>query len=254
MAPHPIAIDAHTHINHSSRFDTRVSEIYTADLEDLMCINDAAGVGKMLCSTFSSVLSAEDVEAENEYMFELAQKHGRLYQWVVIDPRNERTFEQADRMLGHGKCVGIKLHTGNHGYTLAEYGDRLFSFSSKHGAAVLIHPENPPYTALPFANRYPDTTFIIAHLGSVEHVNAIADSRYDNVYTDTSGIASSRNNVVEYAVGRVGSERILFGTDTYAAGFQRGRIEYARISEADKQNILAGNALRLFGDLIGPNG
>ncbi len=51
----------------------------------------------------------------------------------------------------------------------------------------------------------------------------------------------------------MGSERILFGTDTYAAGFQRGRIEYAQISDADKENILVNNAVRLFGHLIERN-
>ncbi len=81
-------------------------------------------------------------------------------------------------------------------------------------------------------------------------INAIANSKHGNVYVDTSRIASSRNHVIEYAVARVGSERILFGTDTYAAGFQRGRIEYAQISDADKENILVNNAVRLFGHLI----
>ena len=50
----------------------------------------------------------------------------------------------------------------------------------------------------------------------------------------------------------VGFERILFGTDTYAAGFQRGRIEYALIPDEDKANILRNNALRLFGSKLRP--
>jgi predicted TIM-barrel fold metal-dependent hydrolase len=66
------------------------------------------------------------------------------------------------------------------------------------------------------------------------------------VYVDTSGIASSRNKGIETVVEKVGSERILFGTDTYASGFQRGRIEYALIDEIHKENILRNNALRLF--------
>ena len=53
--------------------------------------------------------------------------------------------------------------------------------------------------------------------------------------------------MIEYAVERCGLEYIMFGTDTYAAGFQRGRIEYAMISDKDKENILRHNAERLFG-------
>jgi len=59
-------------------------------------------------------------------------------------------------------------------------------------------------------------------------------------------MASIRNNVVEYAVEKLGSQRILFATDTYAAGFHRGRIEYGRLRDEDKENILFRNALRLF--------
>ena len=102
-----------------------------------------------------------------------------------------------------------------------------------------------------FADKYPDVTFIMAHLGSysVSDSIAIEKAKHGNVYADTSGIASSKNLVIEYTVGRVGSERILFGTDTYATGFQRGRIEYALISEEDKENILRKNAERLFKQL-----
>ena len=63
---------------------------------------------------------------------------------------------------------------------------------------------------------------------------------------DTSGIGSSRNAIVEYCYERCGADRMLFGTDTYAAGFQRGRIEYAMIPELAKEKILRYNAEMLF--------
>ena len=62
------------------------------------------------------------------------------------------------------------------------------------------------------------------------------------IYTDTSGGASNLNNVVEYAVEKVGSEKIFFGTDNYSCAFQVGRIQYANISEKDKENIFYNNA------------
>lgn len=242
-----IAIDAHTHINHGSPYDTKVNEVYTADLEQLIKLNDGAGIGKMLCSTFASVLSDQDIEAENEYMYQLSKEVERLYQWVVIDPRNDNTFLQADRMLKSEKCVGIKLHPPYHGYSLLEYGDKMFSYASEKEAIVQIHPETNPVYLLPLADKYPKVTFLVAHLGTAGFVDAIEQARNRNIYTDTSGSASTNNLVVEYAVRRVGSEHILFGTDTYSPGFQRGRIEYALISDKDKENILKNNAERLFG-------
>lgn len=243
-----MAIDTHTHINHGSRFDTKPNDkMYTATLDNLKRINDAAHIGKMCCSTFSSVLATEEIEQENRYMFDLVQKEENLYQWVVIDPRIPNTFAQAEEMLAHPKCVGIKLHPVYHQYCLADYARPLFSFAAERKAIVQIHPDTAPELFVPTANRYPDVTFILAHLGTESYAKAIAMAEYGNIYTDTSGGASTQNWVVEYTVDKVGSQRILFGTDTYAAGFQRGRIDYALISEEDKENILVNNARRLFG-------
>ena len=86
----------------------------------------------------------------------------------------------------------------------------------------------------------------MAHLGGEAYVDAVEFAKHRNVYTDTSGIASSNNLMVEYAYSRIGADRILFGTDTYSAAFQRGRIEFAMIPREDKRKILRDNALRLF--------
>ena len=244
------AIDMHMHINHGGRFDSQQSEYHDATISNLTKMSKICNVERMFCSTFSSVLSTEDVFLENEYMFELSQKMDNLYQWVVIDPRNKSTYFQAEKMLDSKKCVGIKLHPVCHKYSLIDYGNEIFSFASDHSAIVLIHPEGNPDYIIPFANKYPNVKFIMAHMGSWDigtDANAIEFAQNDNVYMDTSGIASSKNYVIEAVVSRVGSKRILFGTDTYACGFQRGRIEYAQISDDDKVNILRKNAEQLFG-------
>ena len=247
------AIDMHMHINHGSVHDTQVSEVYTADLDELMKISKGTGIEMMFCSTFASVLSDEEVEQENEYLLKLAKSTDYLYQWVVIDPRNDRTFEQARVMLESEKCVGIKIHPSCHQYDLLEYGDKIFSFAAEHETVLLTHPMMEFLTEskiLTFADKYPEMTLILAHLGGVEFVDAIEFAKHGNVYTDTSGIASSRNKIIEYTVNRVGSEKILFGTDTYSAAFQRGRIEFALISDEDKANILRYNSERLFGKFL----
>lgn len=248
-----LAINTHTHINHGAQGEsgTENSPAYSAKLDWLRKTELAAGVETMFCSTFASVYGAGRVFEENEYLGQLVKETDFLYQWVVIDPRDERTLEQAERMLNTDKCVGIKLHPHNHNYWWDEFGNALFSFAARHRAIVQIHATaDDADQILPYADQYPDVTFIMAHLGGEAHANAIAGAKHGNVYVDTSGINSTRNAVVEYAVERVGSERILFGTDTYAAGFQRGRIDYALISDEDKANILRNNALRLFGDKL----
>ena len=241
-----IAIDMHSHINHGSPYDASKRFGRTAELDELILVNRAAGIEKLFCCTFASCMNTETIAEENAYMHSLLDQHDCLYQWVVIDPRVEETFVQAEQMLQHKKCVGIKLHPYYHKYSLEEYADQLFSFASRFKAVVLIHPEKEASYILPIADKYPDVTFIMAHLGGEPYVDAVEFAVHKNVYTDTSGIASSTNLMVEAAYQRIGADRILFGTDTYSAAFQRGRIEFALLPKEAKQKILRDNALRLF--------
>ena len=241
------AIDAHTHINHGAPHDSETIENITdASLEHILEMARAAKIDKMFCSTFSSVCANTEIPEENEYLERLCESLDCMYQWVVIDPRIKETFSQAERILKKPKCVGIKLHPGLHKYTLKEYGDILADFADCFETTLLIHGGGDE-ELLRLANEHRHLNFILPHVATVTDVEICALSKHGNVYLDTSGIGSVRNNVIEYAVKRCGSERILFGTDTYAAGFQRGRIEYAMISDKDKKNILRYNAERLFG-------
>ena len=241
------AIDTHTHINHGAPHDSEMIENITdATLEHILEMAKAAKIDKMFCSTFSSVCANTEIPEENEYLEKLCNSLDCMYQWVVMEPRVDMTFSQAERILKTQKCVGIKLHPGLHNYTLKDYGDKLADFADSFDTTLLIHGGGDE-ELLRLANEHPRLRFILPHVATVGDVDICARSKHSNVYLDTSGIGSVRNNVIEYAVKRCGSERILFGTDTYAAGFQRGRIEYAMISDKDKENILRYNAERLFG-------
>ena len=249
------AIDTHCHIHYGPKESLvpnthtkfmKEGEFYTAYWNELSRIEESAQIGIAFASPFDGLLDRARTEQANEDMFELVQKIPNLYQWVVIDPQNEHTFAQAEKILSNEKCVGVKLHPVCHKYSLEQYGEKVFSFAEKHAAIVQIHPEKNADFIVPFADSYPNVTFIMAHLGGEAHINAVKKSKNGNVYVDTSSIASMKNLLIEQAVAQIGSERILFGTDTYAAGAQRGRIEYAMIHEKDKENILFYNAKKLF--------
>ena len=238
-------IHSHVYLAGPGRSLPAFTEIARADLDFLKEQYNAAGITAAGFSTFPSVLTDQEILEENNYLREVAAEDPRVYQWVVIDPRNDETFRQADEILKDSKCLGIKIHPKNHQYSINEFGDKIYGYAHEKGAVVVQHPTE--YDRLPeFADRYPNMTMIIAHLAGKDHVEAALAAKHGNIWVDTSGMASIRNNVVEYAVEKLGSRRILFGTDTYAAGFQRGRIEYGRLRDEDKENIFFRNALRLF--------
>lgn len=250
------AIDTHCHIHYGAQENlvyNSLSKImqegnfYSAYPHVLKQISDSAHIEKVIASPFDGVLDSERIEQANEDMLEIVAANEFLYQWVVIDPRNDNTFAQAERMLKHKKCVGIKLHPVCHKYSLEEYGDKVFSFADQFSAIVQIHPEKSADYIVPFADRYTKARFIMAHLGGEAHIRAVKNAKHGNVYVDTSGMASLKNMIIEYTVSQIGSKRILFGTDTHSAASQRGRIEFSMISDQDKENILFHNAKELFG-------
>ena len=238
-------IDIHNHFNHGSEYDSEMNELHLQDLPFLKSEYDNCGICAGAFSTFSSVMSDKDIYESNEFVLDLSQKNDWIYQWLVLDPRQEKLFKQIEENISNKKVLGIKIHSPYHNYDIEEYGDKIFSFANELKCFVLMHPDKMGKMPF-FANKYPDMKLILAHLGSLEHISAIKNAKYGNIFTDTSGGASSLNNVVEYAVQQVGSEKIFFGTDTYSCGFQKGRIEYARIAEEDKENIFYKNAMKYF--------
>ena len=106
------AIDIHSYINHGCMFDSEERPWKSARLEKLNEINKAAAIETMFCFTFGALLSDKLIEEENEYMFRLSQENGNVFQWVVVDPRQQNTFVQAERMLKNEKTRGYQNSSG----------------------------------------------------------------------------------------------------------------------------------------------
>jgi predicted TIM-barrel fold metal-dependent hydrolase len=136
--------------------------------------------------------------------------------------------------------------------------DCVMEFARERSLPVLHHcwykttckyeGESDPSDMAHLAARFPDVTIIVAHLSAAGY-RGIQDIRpYPNLLIDTSG-SQCFSGIVEYAVSVLGAERILFGSDVPGRDFavQLGRVYGAKISEADQEKILYGNAERLLG-------
>ncbi len=242
-------VDIHSHFNYGSGLDVADSPISRSDIDFIRQGYARMGIAWGGISTLASVYHPDGagVAESNRWLYDFAAGENWVRQWVVIDPRVEESFQQAEMMLRSPKTLGIKLHPVFHQYELAEYGDRLFGFANDLGAVVLMHPVMTPEgmaQTAHFADKYPKMKLIVAHLCSLEHIELLKN--HENIYTDTSGSASSLNNVLEYAVEAAGAEKILFGTDGYSPEFQFGRVALSRLTMEEKENILFKNARRLF--------
>src|SRR5262245_48445560 len=254
------AIDVHAHVGRYYRKEAPLlNDFMTADGEKVVERARRARIAWSVFSPLGALLPRfeANVVVGNQEGVEVLAQVGGLLQWVVVNPLQPASYEQAEGILKHPRCIGIKIHPEEHGYPIHEYGQRIYEFAAKHGALILTHSgeENSlPADFVPFANAFPDVKVILAHLGCgwdndpSHQVRAILASHHNNLFVDTSSANSVMSGLVEWAVKKIGSHRILFGTDTplYSAPMQRARIDHAEIGDDDKRAILWNNADRLL--------
>jgi predicted TIM-barrel fold metal-dependent hydrolase len=255
------AVDVHAHYGpYSNSPSDLINTFMTANAEFVARCAEQANTRYMVVSPMAAFMprgDKNDTVAANEDAVQVVECTERFLQWVVIDPRKEQTYKQAQRMLALPKCVGIKIHPEEHVYPIVEHGRTVFEFAAAHKAVVLAHSgefNSLPADMVKLANDYPEMSLILAHLGNGEgdpsrQVRAIQGSRHGNVYADTSSGMSMLPNLIEWAVGEVGADRILYGSDVscYFPPMQRARIDHAHIRDDEKLKILRDNAVTLLG-------
>ena len=181
-------------------------------------------------------------------MQELTQTQDGLFQWVVVDPAAPAPFNQAEAMLSSPRALGIRLPNSTRRSSIAAYADTLFSMAKEQTAAVMVHPTHVQETVT-FAEKYPDVPVIIPQL-CIERLDkpcfaqCIAETA--NIYTDTAGGPSVRNNGLEFVAEVCGPDRILFASGGESLAFEKARILLSPLSREDQEKILLHNALRVF--------
>ena len=266
---HPLAIDSHGHYGTyppsaamATRADALVCSFMSAAAVQVAARAQASGIQWTIVSPLAGLMPRgriTDVALANEAAFSEVPTVRGLLQYVIVNPLQPKTYEQARRMLQAPWCVGIKIHPEEHAYKITDHGEELFSFFEETGAPVMTHsgcPNSLPIDFVPFANRHPGAKVLLAHLGNGAgddgrvdlQVQAVQAAQQGNLWVDTSSARSIIPGLVEWAVKEIGAERLFFGSDTplYHVAMQRIRIEVAEIKAAEKQQILRDNAVKFF--------
>lgn len=200
---------------------------------------------------------------ENKKLTALCNLYPKLWQWATIDPTIPGWWTQ---LLKNEKILGLKIHPTWQNYELTDYFHKVLEIAKVNNWAILTHsgirePHICIEKSIKIADKYPDVPVIFAHLGNgfsgyndvltqIEHLSA---TKNENTFIDTSSLAIHLNGLLEKAINKIGSHRILFGTDLplHFPESQLARISNAKISIEDKDNILWKNATSLFPKLRG---
>jgi len=257
---HLKAIDVHAHLGFYDYGDELTKQFMSGDADRVAHLAALARTEWTVVSSMKAFFpeGGYDVMGGNEEALRAVESSDSLRCWAVLDPKDAKNFDQVEEMLRHPRCAGIKVHPELHEYAIADCGQAIFAFATRHGAIVTTHSgqeRSLPMDYVPFADAFPEVRLILAHLGfgwdgdMTHQARAIQASAHGNIYADTSSAKSITPCLLEWAVGEVGAEKLLYGTDSplYHAPMHRARIDYADISDEEKGLILRGNAERLLG-------
>lgn len=202
----------------------------------------------------SSKAITYNMESGNREAEDFVRSDKRFYAYAYLNPRRlEACKDQIERYLGLEKFVGIKLHpsysreAANSPNTLA-----LLNLLPAD-KVVLVHTWGPSGVSQvsELARSSPTRAVIMGHMGGTEEAgwkaSIEAAAQIPNVYLEICGSLLQYDRIGE-AVRRLGSKRILFGSDMtlISPAFALGQVLDARIKEREKEQILRENALRLF--------
>lgn len=251
-----VVIDAHGHLGAWLQF-----YIPQTDAAGIVKVMDRCGVNAIAVSGMLSI--GPDYKAGNRAVAEAADAFpGRFIGYVTPNPNYPAAEVEQELeywLSTHSWMRGIKLHPSYHEYPINGPRYRIaFEKAREHRVPILSHTwgqgeENSlcgPAMFAELAEAYPDVNIILGHAGGLlsGYRAAVEVARnHPNLILETCGSFQAMG-LMEYLVENLGSERVLFGSDCcfLAQTAELGRVVFARLSTADKRNILGLNAAKLF--------
>ncbi|RYE88864.1 MAG: amidohydrolase [Myxococcales bacterium] len=271
-----VVVDAHVHLFPAGVFEAiwrwfdahgwRVR--YRLHAEQVVAFLHERGVERFCALAYSHKPGLSVVL--NDFMHEVARAHPGVMALGTVLPGEPDAVDIARRALGPLGLRGLKLHC--HVQKMGADDPRIdpiYALCEQMQRPVLIHAGREPSLAAygvdtralcaaaqveRVLQRYPRLTLVVPHLGADEFADyeALLD-RYENLYLDTTMAIGDY-----FTVGPPRSlfpghaARLLYGTDfpnlPYAWDRELRAIDALGLPAAERHALLAGNALRLFGE------
>ncbi len=249
-SPVPI-YDCHGHIGAQPDFPS-----YKHDPEEMLRVMDLLNI-EVLAVT-STLACYNDCPRGNPEVARVLEQHPRRFRgYITVNPQPAgEALEQLGRWSNFHQPPLIKLHPELQNYPVDGPGYRpVWEYANRTAAVVLVHTWDSdrncgPSLLGPIAREFPDARIILGHCGVTwrgYHQAIEVAERAPNTFLDITGSQGHRT-ILEIATARVGSKRILFGSDMpyLEAAALVGRVLTARISDQAKEDILRTNFLKLL--------
>ncbi len=226
------------------------------DCPRILTLAERMGVDATAMMSWSGTVSM-DVRSGNRLVADLVKRFPqRVLGLSSVDPTHQtpdEIRETVQHLHGDLGFRGLKPYTRNNiPYNDPGYAP-YFQFADEHRLYALLHT-GPTVGGMgavtDLAGRYPNVTFLVAHSGgswSLARQVAEAARTHENIMAELTYTAAI-NGIIEWLCERMGSDRVLFGTDAPMRDPrpQLGWCVFTRLSESDKRRIVGGNFARIL--------
>jgi uncharacterized protein len=240
-------LDFHTHVDHAELYG------WFDPPEKLLPLLDAAGIERAAIMTYvdhpGSSPGAVDLIADA-----VSRYPDRLIGFVRLNPNfRDAALAGLERAVLELGFRGVKLHpTTTLAHPAGEATVELMERCAELGVPVLFHCGDDPYTTPQAieaaAARVPRCAVVMGHMGGYFHVDdAIAAAeRQPNLTLETS--AMPYPGKIAEAVGRLGPERVLLGSDGPGCNpaLEVHKIRMLGLDPEAERLVLGENAARLL--------
>jgi hypothetical protein len=244
-------IDAHTHMG------KWFLPIYAESAESFKDLMRRHGIEAAVCSSSKAVVY--DFAEGNRELHRVLEPSSGVYGYVTVNPNYlELSKKEIDRYLGLREFRGVKFHTEYTGVPIrTESFIRLVEYAEPYKKPFLLHTYSQKHISdvEEIAKRFDGAEFIMGHMGGTDASGtggnwklAISKaSEYSNLFLEIC-MTRLEAGKIEEAVEKVGSRRILYGSDMTLLNPAHtiGMIMDAEITEEDKERIFYWNAKELF--------
>jgi len=248
-------IDAHVHIGEldskSQHFGTAPRK-FTAD--DVIQLMDKNHVDKAVSNCIGRMLDYDDFKEKNMIIADAISKHPtRITGFVRVNPWLEDCVEHMKQAIQEWGFKGLKLHPITESFQANdELVYPLMEEASRLKVPVQIHSHQPgsqPALIGDLADRFPDVTVIMAHMGMAMYKDAIFVARKcPNVVLETSAQPWT-HRICRTVVDNIGVTRLVFGSDAplHHQEIELKKVQMAGLSEEELRLVLGENMARIVG-------
>jgi predicted TIM-barrel fold metal-dependent hydrolase len=231
-------------------FETYLSEGAEATPDDLLALEDAAGIDVAI------VMPRVQLRPDNRWLVErLKGYEKRLIACCSVNPNfGAEAVEEFRRGITEWGMRGLKLMPHGFALDLSSPGMRpIMDLARELRQPVTIHTGTPPghpAQAALVAHKWPEVPIILDHMGYRDYCGeAIAAAEtFPNLYLGTT-LVTVEPGTIKAAVDAVGPTRVVFGSNAPSAYPDLGveNIRRLKLGQEAEDLILGENLKRIYG-------